>query len=63
MGDFVLELDGGTNGLFGIPTPPNVDTADFGSTCDPAITAEEMAFLAAGIPTRAATGSESESVM
>ena len=48
--DFVLELDGGTNGLFGLPTPPNIELMDFGSTCDPLITAEELAFEAAGFP-------------
>ena len=50
MEDFVLELDGGSNGLIGVPFPVNVDEAVFGSTCDPLITAEEMAFLAAGFP-------------
>ena len=48
--DFVLELDGGTNGLFGLPTPANVEAMDFGDVCDPAIFAEEMAFVAAGFP-------------
>ena len=50
MEDFVLELDGGTNGLIGVPFPANIDEAVFGSTCDPLITAEEMAFLMAGFP-------------
>ena len=48
--DFVLELDGGTNGFFGLPTPFNIDTEEFGTTCDPAIAAEELAFIAAGFP-------------
>ena len=57
--DFVLELDGGSNGFFGLPTPPNIEAMDFGTTCDPAITAEEMAFTAAGFPTDATAGSNS----
>ena len=48
--DFVLELDGGSNGLFGLPTPANIQAEDFGSTCDPLISAEELAFMAAGFP-------------
>ena len=50
LADFVLELDGGTNGLFGLPTPPNIDAQPFGSVCDPAISAEEAAFVGAGFP-------------
>ncbi len=50
FGSFVLELDGLTNGGFGVPLPPGITAADFGSTCEPAIAAEEMAFLADGFP-------------
>lgn len=43
----ILELDGLTNGI-GFPTAINFTPQLFGSTCEPAITAEEAAFAAAG---------------
>lgn len=43
----VLELDGLTNGV-GFPTAINFSSAPYGSTCEPAIEAEEAAFDALG---------------
>lgn len=48
-GQFPLELDGFTNG-FGAAIGVNTADTPFGSTCLPAIQAEEAAFAAAGFP-------------
>ena len=50
VGDFVVELDGLSNGFGAGTLPANVTVAAFGSTCQPAITTEENAFTAAGFP-------------
>ncbi len=47
---FILELDGNTNG-FGPGIGINTQNAPFGSTCEVSIAAEEAAFAAAGFPT------------
>lgn len=50
--DFILELDGSTNGI-GVPgildpTPADFDLRAFGSTCEPAIVAQEGVFAGLG---------------
>ena len=50
--DFILELDGSTNGI-GVPgildpTPADFDLQAFGSTCEPAIIAQEGVFAGLG---------------
>ena len=50
FGNFILELDGLTNGGFGMPLPPGITAADFGSTCEPSVIAAETAFMADGFP-------------
>jgi hypothetical protein len=50
VGSFILELQGSTNGGFGIALPANIILAPFGSTCEPLVAAEEAAFAADGFP-------------
>ncbi len=48
--DFVVELDGFTNGFGPGALPGNVTVLPFGSTCEPAIALQQAAFNAAGFP-------------
>lgn len=50
VGDFVIELDGVTNGFGPGSLPGNITTQPFGTVCEAAIDAEELAFLADGFP-------------
>lgn len=48
--DFVIELDGLTNGFTSADIGPGFTYLPFGSTCQGLVTAEELAFLADGFP-------------
>ena len=50
LADFRVELDGATNGFLGGTTFVGTSFPAFGAFCVPAITAEELAFLADGFP-------------
>ena len=51
IGDFILELDGFSNGIiFANPFPANITQADFGTVVEPANEAASAAFMLEGFP-------------
>ena len=50
VGDFIVELDGLSNGFGAGSLPANLTVGPFGAVCQPAIATEEAAFAADGFP-------------